>query len=314
MIQNKTAIRLNRILSMLPWVIANRGTSVEEVCERFGYSPSELAKDLDLVFVCGLPGYGPGELMEAYIDGDQVVVDMADYFSKPVRLNPAEALGLLAAGMALGSTDQAPPALERAVEKLAAAVLGDTEDVLAVELAAAPGSLDDLRRAAIDHRVVEFTYTSLGKGETKSRVVEPWSVFSSLGNWYLSGHCRTADAERIFRLDRIRDLVAISEVFEPPADLPVPEVRYTPGEDDIYATLKLGPASRWVAEYYPVEIVSDDEDSLVVRFAASTPAVVARLLIRLGVDAELVEGEEVAIEAERLREAILARYRPSIPV
>jgi len=309
MIQNKTASRLNRILSMLPWVIANRGASVKEVCERFGYSPGQLAKDLDLVFVCGLPGYGPGELMEAYIDGDEVVVDMADYFSRPVRLNPSEALGLLAAGMALGSTNQAPPALETAVEKLAAAVMGDTEDVLAVELAAVPGALDDVRRAVADHRVVEFTYTSLGKGETKFRVVEPWSVFSSLGNWYLSGFCRTAEAERVFRLDRIRDLGVAGEVFEPPEDLPVPEVRYTPGEDDVYATLKLGQAARWVAEYYPVETVSDDRDSLVVRFAASTPAVVARLLIRLGVHAELIEGDEVAAEAARLRRAILARYR-----
>jgi len=52
----RTAKRLNRILAMLPWVIEHPGTPVDEVCERFGYTRAELAADLDLVFVCGLPG------------------------------------------------------------------------------------------------------------------------------------------------------------------------------------------------------------------------------------------------------------------
>ena len=56
---SKTARRLTRILSMVPWVIANQGASVAEVCRRFGYTERELIEDLNLVFVCGLPGYGP---------------------------------------------------------------------------------------------------------------------------------------------------------------------------------------------------------------------------------------------------------------
>ena len=88
---------------MLPWVIANPGATVDEVCERFGYTRSQLMADLDLVFVCGLPGYGPGDLMVAYVDEDEVVVEMADYFAAPLRLTPPEALSLLASGMALVS-------------------------------------------------------------------------------------------------------------------------------------------------------------------------------------------------------------------
>ena len=59
---DRTASRLTRILAMLPWVIDNPGVHVDAVCERFGYTRKELIKDLDLVFVCGLPGYGPGDL------------------------------------------------------------------------------------------------------------------------------------------------------------------------------------------------------------------------------------------------------------
>lgn len=305
---SRTARRLTRILSMLPWVIAHPGATVEEVCERFAYSRRELLEDLDLVFVCGLPGYGPGDLMVAYVDEDEIVVDMADYFARPLRLSPAEALGLLASGMALLSTGQGSPALEQAVEKLTAALVPEGEDAVTVELAEEPGLVPVLREAARDGRVVHLTYTSLGKGETKERAVEPWSMFSTMGNWYLSGHCRTAGGERVFRLDRIRELEVSEERFHPPADPPPPEVRYTPGEDDVRATIGLGPRARWVAEYYPLEIVEERGEDLVVRFSAADPSVAAGLLLRLGPDAELLEGEEVGVALADLRARVLARY------
>ncbi|MDP8959005.1 MAG: WYL domain-containing protein [Actinomycetota bacterium] len=304
----RTAHRLARILSMLPWVIANPGSTVEEVCSRFGYSRRQLLEDLDLVFVCGLPGYGPGDLMVAYVEEDEVVVDMADYFSRPMRLTPAEALALLAAGMALISSGEAPPALRRAVDKLARVVVPEADTALAVELADEPGLVASLRKAKQEERVVRLTYTSLGKGETTVRLVEPWSVFSTLGNWYLSGYCRSARGERAFRVDRIRDVALTEERFRPPENLPPPDVRYTPEEGDVQAVIRLGEGARWVAEYYPVELLDADQDESLVRFSASDARVAARLLLRLGGDAELVEGAEVGEALGDLRERILARY------
>ncbi len=293
---------------MLPWVIANPGATVAEVCERFGYTKAQLVADLDLIFVCGLPGYGPGDLMVAYIDEDEVVVEMADYFSAPVRLTPPEALGLLAAGMALVSSGQAPPALERGVDKLTAAILPDAAAAMAVDLAE-PELVGDLRTAAATGSVVEITYTGLAKGETTSRVIEPWAVFTTLGNWYVRAHCRLAAGERVFRIDRIRSLQATGESFAPPDEPPDPLVSYTPGPDDVTAVIRLAPQARWVAEYYPVDVEKDaDDGSLTVRFAASEPTVAARLLLRLGEAAELLAGDEVAATLGALRRRIAARY------
>ena len=307
MTSSRTADRLSRILGMLPWVISHPGTRVAEVCKRFGYTRAELARDLNLVFVCGLPGYGPGDLMVAYIDGDEVVVDLADYFARPVRLTPAEALLLLASGMALISTGEAPDALVSGVAKLQAALLPDGQP-LAVDLPTPPPLVPMLGDAAAAGRVVAITYTSLAAGETTRREVEPWRVFSALGNWYLMGRCRLAEGERIFRVDRIREASLTGEVFVPPATLPPAEVRFTPRAEDVQAVIRLRPAGRWVAEYYPVETVGQDDAGTVVRFAASDPSVAARLLVRLGRDAELLEGREVAAAAADLRSRIRARY------
>ena len=306
---SKTAQRLTRILSMVPWVIAHQGASVSEVCRRFGYTERELLEDLNLVFVCGLPGYGPGDLMVAYVENDEVIVDMAEYFSRPIRLTPAEALGLLASGSALVSTSQAPDVLEQAVGKLASALGIGPDEAVVVDLAGESSLVQVLRQGVADGRVVSLTYTSLSKGETRERLVEPWSVFSTLGNWYLSGFCRTAGAERVFRVDRIQRVQLTDEVFTPPPDPPLPEVRYTPSEDDVRATIGLGERARWVAEYYPVEVLSESDSEMVIEFSASDASVAARLLLRLGSDARLIEGPETEAALRDLRTRILTRYR-----
>ncbi len=296
---------------MLPWVLAKPGATVEEVTGRFGYTRRELVDDLNLVFVCGLPGYGPGDLMEAYLDEDEVVVDMADYFARSPRLSSAEALALLAAGMALVSAGQGSPALERGVAKLQRALVPEGEEALVVELGEEPGLVTTLRDAARDARVVHIEYTSLAKGDTTERDIEPWSVFSTLSNWYVSAYCRSAAGERVFRVDRIRAATLTDDTFEPPEEPPPPVVRYTPGEDDVRATMRLGPRARWVADYYPVETVTDDGETLTIRFSASDPKVAARLLLRLGSDGQLVEGDEVGVALEDVRDRIQARYAAS---
>lgn len=304
----RTARRLNRILAMVPWVLANPGATVTEVCERFGYqNRRQLVDDLNLVFVCGLPGYGPGDLMVAYVDEDEVVVEMAEYFARPLRLSAPEALGLLAAGRAMLSSGLGSPELAAAVMKLEAVILPESDESVVVDLAEPP-YVAVLRKAAAEAQVVRIEYRAVSTGEVTTRDVEPWMVFSTLGNWYVRGHCRRARAERVFRIDRIRAAAETGDRFDPPEELPPPEVRYTPEEDDVRATIRLRPAARWVADYYPVEIDADDGSEMVVRFSASDPAVPARLLVRLGASAELVEGVAVARSASDLRSRILARY------
>ncbi|NNF68650.1 MAG: WYL domain-containing protein [Acidimicrobiia bacterium] len=302
----RTASRLNRILTMLPWVIANSGATVTEVCERFGYTRRELVKDLDLVFVCGLPGYGPGDLMVAYVDEDEVVVEMADYFAAPPRLTGTEVLGLLAAGMAVITAGAGTPELESAVSKLRDVVLPDSTEALVVQLPDPP-FLPELRELARSHQVASIEYTGLASGETTQRDIEPWAVFSTMGNWYVRAQCRRAESERVFRLDRIRSLTPTGDTFEAPAEVDT-TLSYVPGPDDVAATIRLASGARWVTDYYPVEVLDDVPEALTIEFMASDPMVTARLLLRLGAAAELVSGDEVGMALDALRSRLEARY------
>ncbi len=312
MTTTSTQRRMVRILAMVPWILANPYPMVSEVIQRFGYrNKSELAKDLSLLFVCGVPGYGPDDLIWACIDDDLVILEAADYFSRPLHLTPPEALGLLTAGMAVDGTSYGEPALTSAVRKLASVVFPDDRPVIGAELPTEPKHLADLQKATRERRAVRITYLSAGTNRTTDRVVEPLITYASMGHWYLSAQCRLAEDHRTFRIDRIRTLTFTAETFTPPPDADRPEIGFAPPADAVDAELVLGPGARWVAEYYPVEVIEDDGTEMRVLFTVSDPRVAARLLIRLGKRARLVKGREVEQELGRLRSEILARYDES---
>ncbi len=72
---------------------------------------------------------------------------------------------------------------------------------------------DAVKAAILQRRVIQFVYYS-GKGESMERIVEPLKlVFKSQG-WYLYGYCRTRQADRFFKLSRMRKPVASEESFD----------------------------------------------------------------------------------------------------
>jgi proteasome accessory factor C len=185
----------------------------------------------------------------------------------------------------------------------------EASSALVVDVVDESDNVGILRSAAADRRVVKITYRSVGKEETTNRDIEPWTVFTTLGRWYVMGHCRLVDDERTFRVDRIRDLEVTDEMFERPRRVPEPGVGYTASEDDVVCIIDLYVKALWVLEYYPVEVLRQSGRSTRIRFSAPDAEVPARLLLRLGQDAKLVKGLEVAERVEDLGGRLLAVYR-----
>ena len=305
MTSQRTVDRISRILALIPYVVEHGGADLEEVQRRFGYSEAELTRDLGTIFVCGLPGYGPGDLMEAYIDADEVVIDAAEFFSKAPRLTATEALGLLAAGMTALSSGAGSPDLESAVKKLTKRLIPDADKTLAIDVVDDSPHLTTLRKAAGEGIAVEIEYWSVGKDEITKRTIEPWRVFTTIGRWYVVALDRLSGEERTFRVDRIKELTLTDERFDTPEAVPEPRVGYVPNSDDITCVIDLSNRARWVLEYYPVEVLADSSEGVRIVFHAPEPGIPARLLLRLGAEARLVEGDEVAISVREIGENLL---------
>ena len=167
-----------------------------------------------------------------------------------------------------------------------------------------------LREAVAASRQVEIEYYAFGRDEWTTRTVDPSTVFSAAGQWYVSAWCHLVDDERLFRVDRIRTADPPRHRLLPAGRRPGSWPSTGPGPTTPGSTLELDPAAAWVVEQYPVEKVEPvdgDGGRVRVTLAASQRAWLERLLLRLGPAARVVDGDpELAGTAAR---RILDRYR-----
>lgn len=305
------AERMARLLGVIPWVVARDGALIDEMTARFDYPRDQLLADLtEVLFFVGVHPYTPDTLIEVDIADEVVHIRYADWFSQPLKLSAEEAARLLIAGRSVlaltpegesGSVeagagepadDGAGPLL-RALAKLGL-VLGDEAGAsVEVSLGYAPrATLETLRQAVEDRRRVEIDYYSYHRDRLTTRAVDPALVFSDRGHWYLSGWCHRAGAERVFRADRIRSVTPTETHIEADLsrrDAPTP----APDSDGPVVTIRLTETAAWAAEQYPVLDRRDLDDGAVeVRMVASETWL-ARLLLRLGPEAEVVEWDPV---------------------
>lgn len=306
--------RVQRILAVLPWIVQHQGATVEEICERFGLERKELIDDLDFVFYnVGLHPFTPDMLAEVTVEDDRVRVHLGDYFRRPLRLTHEEALTLLAAGRALSARPGTDPdgTLQRAVEKLSAALGDGAADAVDVALGEAdPEVLSAARAAVAERRQLTIDYYSYGRDEPSTRTVDPYRVVAREGHWYLLAWCHKADGERLFRIDRIRSARPETTTFEPPEDEPAAWPDLSEGQRTVELVVPADAA--WVASTYPCDEVTELDDGRVriVLPVTATPWL-ERLLLRLGPEVtatDLDTGASLAPTTVAAARRILERY------
>lgn len=308
--------RLRRLLAIVPWIVANPGIEIASVATRFGLSEDDLIEDLNVVWMIGLPPYTPDALVEVAFEDGKVWIHYADFFSRPLRLNPAQGLALLASSDGLLSMPGSEPdgPLARALAKLASTLGVAPDEVVDVELGAAEaGLLQELRQAADQGTEVAIDYYSYGRDEHSTRLIAPWRVRSTSGAWYVEAWCHQADDERVFRVDRIESVepTGCQSEHPPPPDWGS-DPTFRPNQGDPAIVLRLQPEARWVVEAYPCEVIADSEAELTIRMVITALPWLERLLLRLGPAAEVLDATDLSgFEHIRSKAAarVLARYR-----
>jgi proteasome accessory factor C len=317
---NTSQERLPRLLALVPYLIARPGIAVDEAAADFGVSAKQLRKDLELLWMCGLPGYGPGDLIDLSFEGGTVSVNFDAGMSRPLRLTGSEATALL---VALRTLLDAPgvadaDAVRRAVAKIEAAAGQAQPAGVAVGLGVREGEMTARAREVVQSalrrgRALRMTYYTASKDAITERTVDPMRMLIVEGRGYLEAWCRRAEGVRLFRLDRIDDVTELEEAAAPPPYAEQTDTTaglFRPKPEQAVAQLVLLPDARWVSEYYPMEEVAElDEGRLRVWMRYADLSWMVRLLLGLGGDV-VVEGPSPLVSA--LRERVLgalARYR-----
>jgi proteasome accessory factor C len=317
----RAAERLRRLLVIVPYLVRHPGTTLAEIARLFGVEEADLLEDLDRLFMSGLPPYGPGDLIGVDVEDGRVWIEMADYFSRPLRLSRPEAVALYLRGTAVAATPGLAEgsALASAVAKLGEAIGPGTLGELTARVESAGGghparALETLRDAVRRHERLRIEYYAQSSAETTERQIDPEEVFFAIGSWYVVAWDHRSDQERLFRADRIRSAVPTGESFDPRGLEGAGRPLYTASDRDVDVRLRLGPVARWVAEYYEVDEVSELEGGgLEVSLPATRLEWVARLLLRLGQDAEVIEPEVLKDRVRDLARRTRKRYLDSSP-
>jgi proteasome accessory factor C len=242
--------------SLLAYLLAACGEEndavipAREIVERFHIPEEELEEHLQLL---NLVNFGGGcYTVYAALDGDVVYVDKelyGDTFRRAPRLTPLEArairLALEFVGPMIAADAHTP--LDRVRKKL-------EETFGQFELAQTPNpQVEDaeadlvatLTEGIRERRLVEIEYQKEGEQTWSKRVVEPYSLERELPNWRVHTWDRSRDAERSFRLDRMRSAQLTKESFDP---RPAFEPRGFRDARTAKILYLKGVAARWAAE------------------------------------------------------------------
>nr|WP_296070170.1 YafY family protein [uncultured Actinoplanes sp.] len=305
--------RLGRLLNLVPYLLTRPGILIAEAAAEFGVSERQLREDLELLWVCGLPGYGPGDLIDMAIDGDRVTISHDAGIDRPLRLTQDEALALVVALRMLAETPGTGTrdAIERALAKIENAA-GDLADApVAVRLPANAERLDRLRAAVEGGHALHLTYYTAARDETTERVVDPMRVLMVGGRAYLEAWCRRAEATRLFRADRIDAFTELDEPAAPPVGAVPHDLSggvFRPGPELPLVTLRVGRHGRWITEYYPVEEVRRDGDEWIVTMRVTDLGWAQRLLLGVGPDVTVLGPPELLTRIRDQATAALDQY------
>lgn len=313
--------RMPRLLALVPYLLARPGVRIDDAARDFAVSPRQLRRDLELLWMCGLPGYGPGDLIDLSFDGDTVTVTFDAGMNRPLRLTGGEATALLVALRALAETPGVldSDAVRRAIAKIEAAAGQAQPSGVVVGLGVREGAETARTRGVVhealrDGRALRIRYYTASRDEITERTVDPMRLLIVQAVAYLEAWCRRAEGVRLFRLDRIDDVRVLDEAAMPPPDARPTEITggvsgvFQARPDQREAELVLEPDARWVAEYYPCEELAElDGGRLRVRMRYGDESWMIRLVLGLGGDARVERPTGLARAVRRRAADALAR-------
>jgi predicted DNA-binding transcriptional regulator YafY len=304
--------RLQRLLSILPWLRLRGSITVEELARMLGISVTHLIKDLEYASMCGVPPYTHDALFDfSVVDGEVLFHGDVPMFgplrrtkalmTRAVKLTPRQAT---AVGVALASHDAVVgdlsmrnDAVTSLRQKIEAAV-GDLP--IQVRLEDAP-LLQEVSQAIRLARQIQVTYVN-GEEEVTKRVLNPLLIFVDRGESYLiADDVLSGVDEKIFRVDRLIECLTTENTFEP-RTVEFKEWKFRGKVEP--AVLYVAPGNDWLLDRIAIKshVINEDGSMFLWVDVASLPWL-ARLLLRCGPTSCVVSPANLqSVVAERARE------------
>lgn len=302
---------MRRLLHILPAAGRPEGAALEELAAELGVAPGRILKDLDEVTDRAYyhPGGWPDDV-RILVEGGRVKVERAGGFERPVRLTPRETLCLALALRGTAASSRVPDGgrrlalLRRAEAHLGTGAWSEEEvgPLHATDHAPDPAGIrETLLTAARRRHPCAIVYAKAAADDLDVRVIHPYALAASGGDWYTVGWCMVKNEVRVFRVDRILEAAAGEGTFKVPDDFRVEDwvqgARVYRADGEMEVRVRYSPRiARWVRERAAAGADGWEEEpdgSVVIRHRVADPHWVVCHALTYGADAEILEPEDV---------------------
>lgn len=213
---NSASNRALRAMDLIPYVVENPGVSTSELAQKFSVTVKQIEEDLSLIFMCGLPGYTPYDLIDLVFEDGIVSVIDPQVLTKPRNFSKAEhvaiVLGLEILKNLAGDKPDYQLKISQVLSKLNKSV-PNIEVLLKNEQSFQYFQV--INQAIKLSRSLQIVYNSESKDEQKIRSVIPVRMFLQNAQVYLVAHDPDSGIEKVFKLSNLTscelgDIVKIS--------------------------------------------------------------------------------------------------------
>ncbi len=292
--------RTSRMLDLVPYINTHQGISLVELAKVFEVSTDQMINDLTTLWMCGLPGYTPLELMDLDFESGYVSITNAPTLAKPRSITHEEGVALvLGLDVLRSAISSERDDLIGAIESLSKRI----SELVNLPLALTASSdlshevSTSVKEAISQRSGLRISYHSLYKDEISTRVVLPLEVLENDGYLYLHAYCSTTKDFRNFRIDRIQS-AETAEVEKPSTATPE-------DPEKIRFELKVVRPTRDVAERFAE---SHLDAGTVFKGSSFSQQWISRSVFASGGAVELLAPADIRSDIARRAETILNRY------
>ena len=294
-------LRTARLLDLVPFLNTHQGIALKELAAHFDVTPTQMSADLMTLWMCGLPGYTPLELMDLEFESGFVTIRNAPTLAKPRTITFQEGVALLlgldlvAASIPVERADllNSVQSLRERLTKLLGVPIK-----LSVVAATSGAVSTTITQAIQSNGGLEIRYHSLYKDQISQRSIMPIDLYDSNGQQYMRAFCFTANDYREFRVDRIESAT--------PAAVPAQLSAEVVNQEKIAFQITAQTHSRDVAERFAI---SDMPLETAIELSSYSRQWIERSVMGSGAAVILNSPLEIRAELVKKAQLVLNRYK-----
>ena len=202
---DNAAQRALRTMDLIPYILENPGISTIDLAAKFSVTQKQIEKDLQLIFLCGLPGYTPYELIDLTFEDGIVSIIEPQVLTKPRNFSSNEMVVIKLGLEILREINVNEPNKLDKISTLLQKVHRQTDQdsvLLAKEISSSP-YCSVINTAISQRKQLSIEYQSVSKDQLSTRLIVPYNISMLNGNLYLSAYDMDRQSDRVFKLDLI---------------------------------------------------------------------------------------------------------------